>query len=211
MILKALAKPVRAIFWDNGGVIFRMILPDWLHARARLLHLAESDLRQILYTSESARQAELGVISADTHWQSVATSFHLKKRELADLRRQFWSPQQLDEDVLHFIRSLRPGYQMILLSNAWSDLRPFLTSTPALQNVFDRTVISAEVKFAKPDPRIYELALQRSRIKAAESVFIDDLPANIEGASQVGMNTILFKNLTQLKSDLKNILGCLPE
>jgi putative hydrolase of the HAD superfamily len=210
MILKTSTKPVRAIFWDNGGVIFRMILPDWLYARARLLRLTESDIRQILYTGTSARQAELGDISADAHWQSVAASFQLTKKELADLRRQFWSPQQLDEDVLHFIRSLRPDYQMILLSNAWSDLRSFLTNTPDMQNVFDNAVISAEVKFAKPDPRIFELALQRNHVKAAESVFIDDLPANIEGARQVGMNTILFKSLPQLKSDLKIILGHLP-
>jgi FMN phosphatase YigB (HAD superfamily) len=169
MIIKTSTKPVRAIFWDNGGVIFRMILPDWLYARVRLLvSLNQTFARFSIPAHQRARRNWATFLP--TSLAIGGRFFSTYEKELADLRRQFWSPQQLDEDVLHFIRSLRSDYQMILLSNAWSDLRSFLTNTPDMQNVFDNAVISAEVKFAKPDPRIFELALQRNHVKAAESV-----------------------------------------
>ena len=69
-----------------------------------------------------------------------------------------------------------------------------------LNSLFSVFVASAEVGLRKPDPKIYELAIQRldefdrqkggSGVKAADVVFLDDIGENLKAAKEVGMQTI---------------------
>jgi putative hydrolase of the HAD superfamily len=54
----------------------------------------------------------------------------------------------------------------------------------------------------KPDPGIYKLALKITQQKPAECILIDDRGLNLECARELGMRTILFKDLAQLSNDL---------
>jgi 2-haloacid dehalogenase len=69
---------------------------------------------------------------------------------------------------------------------------------------FDGIIVSGEEKLIKPDPRIYELLLQRFGIKAEESLFIDDNPVNVEAAKKVGIYAIQFMDSHSLKEVLKS-------
>lgn len=73
---------------------------------------------------------------------------------------------------------------------------------------FDGIIVSGEEKIIKPDHRIYEILLQRFGIKAEESLFIDDNPANVEAAKELGIHTIQFLDPQLLRAALKrfNIL-----
>jgi putative hydrolase of the HAD superfamily len=93
-----------------------------------------------------------------------------------------------------------------LISNAWSGLRDFFIRN-RIEAAFDLLVISAEVGLMKPDARIYRLALEKSASLAEESVFIDDLPANVEGARAVGMTGIQFKTSGQTLEELSRLLA----
>ena len=92
------------------------------------------------------------------------------------------------------------GCKTALLSN---------TELPAVEffcecgyNMFDALVFSCEQGAAKPEPRIYEITLEKLGSTARQSVFVDDRQDYIEGAKRVGFNTILFTGLGQLKRDL---------
>ena len=52
--------------------------------------------------------------------------------------------------------------------------------------MFDGIVVNGEEKMVKPNPEIYQLLLNRYHLQASESIFIDDRPANVEGANHVG-------------------------
>jgi HAD superfamily hydrolase (TIGR01509 family) len=58
---------------------------------------------------------------------------------------------------------------------------------------------------SKPDPAIYHEVLKRSGMTAQDCLFIDDLECNIKAASQVGMHTIQFTGIANLKSRLQNL------
>ena len=58
----------------------------------------------------------------------------------------------------------------------------------------------------KPDLAIYSLAIKHLGVEAQEAVFIDDVPANIKGAKQVGMKGILFTSREQTLTELQAIL-----
>lgn len=68
---------------------------------------------------------------------------------------------------------------------------------------FHGIIVSGEEKLIKPDHRIYELLLDRFGIKAEESLFIDDNPANVEAAREIDIRAIQFLDPKSLKEMLK--------
>jgi putative hydrolase of the HAD superfamily len=73
--------------------------------------------------------------------------------------------------------------------------------------VFDVIVFSAEVGLAKPDRRIYQLALDRLRVQSAEAIFIDDVQENVEAAQAIGMAAIRFENTEQTMTKIERYLN----
>jgi len=61
----------------------------------------------------------------------------------------------------------------------------------------------------KPDPRIFRILLERNGIDPASAVFIDDVAANAEAASQLGLHGIHFRSPDQLRRELA-VIGLLP-
>jgi epoxide hydrolase-like predicted phosphatase len=94
-----------------------------------------------------------------------------------------------------------------LLSNAWDNLRRVVNDTWEIADAFDDIVISAEVGISKPDPRIYELAVQRLGVLPRQAVFVDDFPHNVEAAQRVGLKGILFRNSDQVRQDIESLLN----
>ena len=59
----------------------------------------------------------------------------------------------------------------------------------------------------KPDPRIYEIAVQRLDVSAGRTVFLDDLQAHVDGALAVGLEAILFVDTEQAIRELRTRLN----
>jgi len=71
--------------------------------------------------------------------------------------------------------------------------------------MFDVLVFSCVEGVMKPDRRIYKITLERLDLKAGRAVFIDDRQDYIRGAQKVGLNTILFKSIGQVKDELAGL------
>lgn len=83
------------------------------------------------------------------------------------------------------------GYGVFLLSNASTWFAGHLDDYPILR-LFDGRLISAPEKMAKPEERIYRLALERFGLNAAETLFVDDRAENTEAAERVGIAGYVF-------------------
>ena len=66
------------------------------------------------------------------------------------------------------------------------------TSIFGFDRLVDEMIISAEEGIAKPDERIYRIALEKMGVEPEEAVFLDDLSANVEAARQLGMKAVQF-------------------
>ena len=76
------------------------------------------------------------------------------------------------------------------------------------QPIFDRfrdIVVSGDERLVKPDPAIYALALERFGLEGADAVFVDDSPANVEGAAKAGIHALLFIDAPTLRGDLAGL------
>lgn len=67
---------------------------------------------------------------------------------------------------------------------------------------FDSINISADLKVAKPDEKIYKIILEKYNILPCETLFIDDSKDNINSAKKLGINTYLFSTPEMLESYL---------
>ena len=71
--------------------------------------------------------------------------------------------------------------------------------------MFDVLVFSCAEGTRKPEKKIYELTIQKLGSQPGQSVFIDDKPEYINGAKEAGLNTILFRNVEQVKNELAGL------
>jgi putative hydrolase of the HAD superfamily len=76
-----------------------------------------------------------------------------------------------------------------------------------LAELFDTTVISAEVHMHKPQPEIYRLAAERLEVTTEECIFVDDLRENCEGAEAVGMTAVRHRNAPETIARLTELTG----
>ncbi|MGE5251410.1 MAG: HAD family hydrolase [Bacteroidota bacterium] len=199
----------QAVFFDLGGVIVRT------EYQAPRQHLAErlgteyEDLVRAVFGSETARQASLGKISEAQHWDFVARRFGRPPSEAQALRGEFYGGDIVDHELIEFIRSLRPRFKTGVISNAFSGLRQYMIDNK-FEDAFDRIIISAEVGAMKPEPGIFQIALESSGVPAEAAVFVDDFPENLEGARTVGMATVHFRDPAKAVAEIEALLNHHP-
>lgn len=83
------------------------------------------------------------------------------------------------------------GYKLYVLSNMSHEYIDFLRRFPVYA-FFDGEVVSCEEHTVKPERRIYEILLERYGLDPAETLFVDDRPANIAAAEALGIRGQLF-------------------
>lgn len=66
-------------------------------------------------------------------------------------------------------------------------------------------VVSAEVHCVKPEPKIYELLLEKYHLQPEETVFIDDLEDNLEAARKLGIQTIHFTDVDSVRKQFEDM------
>jgi epoxide hydrolase-like predicted phosphatase len=199
-------KNIRAVFWDIGGVIVRT--HDW-SGRFRWekqIGLQPHELERIVFSSQMGNRAALGKASTDDVWTWVLNHLGLPEGDRHSLQRDFFDGDKVDEELVAFIRSLRPTYLTGVISNAWPEVRHWLENEWRIADAFDDIVLSAEVGMTKPDPRIFHLALDGLEATPNESVFIDDFDENVKAAREVGMHAILFRDPEQTITELRQLL-----
>jgi putative hydrolase of the HAD superfamily len=153
---------------DDWGAAFARLLPDLSHGRITLARGFERVLQSCGVTPRPALVREL----VRTDAELLAAS------------------ARLYDDAIPFLQILRSrGVRVALVSNCIENTRPLLSGL-GVSALADAVVLSCEAGCAKPDPRIYRLALDQLGVTAAAAVFIDDQPACCAGAAAAGMTAL---------------------
>jgi epoxide hydrolase-like predicted phosphatase len=196
---------IRAVFFDLGGVLLRTEFQAPRQQLAERLGMEYDDLVKFVFDSDSHHKATTGDISSDEHWDLVMKRLKRPASELVAIRDEFFAGDILDRTLLEYLRSLRGKYKTGLISNAWDDLRDFIVREK-FDDAFDKLIISSEVGAAKPEPKIFQIALEQVGVKPNEAVFVDDFLINVEGCEKVGMKGIHFKDPESTLQQLKELL-----
>ena len=196
---------IRAVIFDFGSVLVQMGDETPRQALAEQLGVPLKELYRLVFDSETASRAMVGELTIEQHWQAVGAALGVAPEALPAIRAQFWSADQVNTELVEYIRKLRPKYKVGLLSNAWNDLRQGMQQRFGFDGLFDELVISAEVGLAKPDPRIFRLAVARLGVQPEQAIFVDDVLANVEAARLIGLQAIHYRDNSQLFQELERL------
>jgi 2-haloacid dehalogenase len=108
------------------------------------------------------------------------------------------------EESVEILRALKKqGVPVYALTNMESWTYPGRCERYPFLRWFDGTLVSGFEGVAKPDPRVFELLLDRFGLNAASTLFIDDSPKNVIAARAAGIQAIEFESPAQLRQGLE--------
>lgn len=143
---------------------------------------------------------ERGYITFDNYLKRV---FFAEPRtfDVADIRHFILSGSVPWVENIAFYKEFKRnnGLQLGLLSNEGEGITSYRIEQFQLREVADFMVISHFVHLRKPDPSIWQLALDVAGRKAEETVYVDDRPVFVEIARDLGLTSIHYRNLPDLQ------------
>lgn len=153
-------------------------------------------------------QVDRGVPVAEAVAQRTAL-FPEWKREIElyfEQWEQMFAPET--EGISAYITRLKDrGFKVYGLTNWSAELFPRTENDYPAFNLLDGMVISGAEKLLKPEKEIYLRLLDRYGLQAGECIFIDDNPANVEGARELGIHSVTYVNLEQAEQDVERMIS----
>ena len=122
-----------------------------------------------------------------------------------ELYRSRWREMLTDEvpGMREVIKELRAkGYELFGLTNWSMETFPEAREHFGILQMIDRYVVSGAEGLVKPDPRLFQVLLDRYNLKAEDCIFIDDNPDNVAAAETLGMKGIVFTSAEVLRKQL---------
>ncbi|HHE40946.1 MAG TPA: hypothetical protein ENL10_05550, partial [Candidatus Cloacimonetes bacterium] len=122
-----MAETYKAVIFDMGGVILRTEDPTPREELAEEFGTTRKELEKFIFISPTSIQSEVGAISDEEHWKVVLEHFMRTDLTFEEVYERFFSGDKIDQKLLEFAKSLKPQYQIGLLSNAWENARKHLS------------------------------------------------------------------------------------
>jgi putative hydrolase of the HAD superfamily len=194
---------IQAIIFDWGGVLIEDPAPGLVKYCAKALGIGEEKYRQAYRICMDDFQT--GRITEQQFWMTMSNRLDTPMPQVASLWGDAFAAVYIPRPELFLwaAQFRKTGLKIAILSN---------TEKPAVEffhkqkyAFFDAEVFSCLEGIRKPQKEIYELTLTRLGVFPGQTLFIDDKPDLIDGAKRLGINTILFKNVDQLKKDLAKL------
>jgi len=107
-------------------------------------------------------------------------------------------------EMAELLQALGKHHRLYALSNTNEVHYGHLKHQYNIERHFEDMVLSYRIGYAKPELEIYKEVLERSHLPAERCLFIDDLPRNLKPAREMGMNTIQFCGVEELKLQLND-------
>ena len=193
---------IKALFWDNGGVI---LTNGWdRHSRRAAVEKFHLDWADFEDRHELMLDAfETGRATLDQYLHR--TVFYREQAFTpADFKAFMFEQSQAYPEPLAFLGKIARMRRFLVasLNNESREINEYRIEKFKLRDYFEAFFSSCYLGIRKPDLGIYSLALKITQQSPAECILIDDRGLNLECAREVGMQTILFKDLAQLRADL---------
>jgi glucose-1-phosphatase len=201
------AKRTPALIFDFGNVVAFFDYRKACETYGRRLGISgDSFLERVKSVGFSplVQRYESGQITAEEFSRGVCdlAGLEIPHEEFAAAWSDiFW----LNEPIARLVASLkRLGYTLVLGSNT-NDLHATQFRRQFAETLahFDRLVLSYEVGHIKPSAEFYLTCVEAAGATPETSVFIDDVPENVEGARAAGLHGVVFRDVPTLLEDLR--------
>jgi putative hydrolase of the HAD superfamily len=197
---------IKAIIFDFGRVISAQKPPSLFRSYEDELGLEPGTINSIMFDSEAWQEALVGRKTVEEFWYEIGPKLGLNSvNEVDTFRHRYRADEEINEGVLELIHILHGNFKLAVLSNSPPGLTQWLADWNVL-TFLDVVFCSGDEGIAKPDPKAFELTLERLGLQPDEAVFIDDTREHVEAARKLGLQGILFTTAEALEEELVRLL-----
>ena len=204
---------IQNIIFDLGGVILNIRYQNALEAFQKL-----STSQQTIAFSQQKQSRlfddyETGRISDQAFREGLRQHYEIEASD-AEIDAA-WNAMLLDipAERITLLQALSQKYRLFLLSNTNAIHLVHFTrlvaegfAIPSLDSLFEKTYYSHLIGQRKPDAPVFEHILNRHQLNRRETLFIDDSIQHIEGARQVGLQTLFLAPPLTINEVFKNAI-----
>jgi putative hydrolase of the HAD superfamily len=208
--------PVEAIISDFGGVLTSPLLGSFQAFQESsgisleelgkaMMAVAASWGANPLFELETGRMSEADFLRA---LASRLTEQLGRAITLEGFGERYFANLDPNERLIDYMRELRGrGFRMAICTNNVREWEPLWRAMLPVDEIFDVVVDSAFVGFRKPEPRIYELTLERLSVRPEAALLIDDIEVNCEAARELGLRAVWFRSSEQAITETEAALA----
>lgn len=195
---------INTVIFDLGGVLidwnprymYRKIFDDEKQMENFLSEVCDDDWNKAQDAGRPIAEANKSLIAKYPEWEKEILAFYDRWVEMLG------GPIQETVDMLKTLHS-RKEARLVALTNWSSETFPVAREMYDFLDLFEGILVSGEEKLVKPDPRIYELVLDRYDIDRSKAVFIDDNKDNIIASTNLGLEGWQFTSPGKLRGQLE--------
>ena len=184
---------IKNLVFDLGNVLI-----EWNSEKILTYFEPEKErqqvLRQVIFESGVWHQTDRGELSLKEAYEEVLAQLDASYHSaVKNIFYHWYEVVHVYSDLQERIRLwAKQGYRIYILSTTCEifyhiEKAGLLPIYPLLSGY----ILSSEVGIVKPEPEIYQKLLKKYGIEPTESVFIDDIQANLDTAAELGFETIL--------------------
>jgi putative hydrolase of the HAD superfamily len=197
---------IKNVIFDVGNVFVQWSPSEIMERCFDLRKGSDENLQraEFLFRNPLWKSLNRGELTQREAEQAYQVQFGLSAEQTKTLFFHIMDHQELidgTEEIAHRLR--KAGYRVFALTDNVSEIVAYLKKRHQFWTVFEGAVISAEIGILKPDPAIFRHATEKFNLLAEETVFFDDVQANVDGASSIGMNARLFTTASRCVEDLQ--------
>jgi putative hydrolase of the HAD superfamily len=206
---------IKAIISDFGGVLTTPLLESFLslqdeigvspeHFGTALRGLTEESGENPLYAMERGEMTEEAFLAELARGLEPVVDH---EPHLHRFRELFIGGLKANPEMIDLMRELKGrGLRMAMLTNNVREWEETWRAMLPVDEIFETVVDSAFVGCRKPEPRIYEITLERLGLPAETCLFIDDILVNCEGAQALGLKAVHFRDNEQAIGEIRATL-----
>lgn len=156
------------------------------------------DMFMTFFGSNFFREFEVGKHSQEEYFKELNNYIPLKKDDEKEYRDNIHKTFSLRPRTWAMVHWLKKHYNIILFSNTNSLDFNALDKEIDLKRVIRSSYVSYAQGYIKPDSRSYQRLIELFNIDPSETLFVDDLKENIEGAKKAGWHAEVIENEARL-------------
>ena len=196
---KDVPSPIRALLFDAGDILYyRQNSGSKL---AAFLDEIGLPYKEYLPGKKSALrdQAYQGLINYDQYQEAILRFYGITQPDQIARGKKILDEEannvQFFEGVPETLKSLKDeGYLLGIITDTALPVHVKLNwfERGGFGDVWDSVISSKELGVRKPNPRIYQVALQQLGVSADQTIFVGHKSSELDGAKAVGIRTIAF-------------------
>ncbi len=189
---------IKNIIFDLGGIFIDI---DYKKTEDSFIQLGVTHFNKLYNQQKSSalfEDLDTGKITPLQFYNALRnlTQLNLSNQEI----NSAWNAMlgHFQKEKLHWLKTLKNQYNLYLFSNtnqihfdAFNKILEEDTGYNNLGSFFIKTYYSHEIKMRKPYPASFSAILKEQKLKATETLFIDDTEVNVQGALKAGLNALL--------------------